>query len=143
MKKLLVLFALMLIIFTGCSKVKVTNFEECVRAGNPVMESYPRQCRHGDQTFVEVVAEPVQPPKKLIGGETDDHGCLGPAGYTWDEDVGACIRDWELTEVQKDAAKRNRTEHRSRCEPRRRCCSGCVILGSFCTIPHRLISQFF
>ncbi len=31
----------------------VTNFEECVLAGNPVMESYPRQCRHQDQTFVE------------------------------------------------------------------------------------------
>lgn len=31
----------------------ITNFEECVAAGNPVMESYPRQCRHQDKTFVE------------------------------------------------------------------------------------------
>lgn len=31
----------------------VTNFEECVTAGNPVMESYPRQCRSGEQTFTE------------------------------------------------------------------------------------------
>lgn len=35
----------------------VTNFEECVATGNPVMESYPRQCRHGDQTFTEVIIE--------------------------------------------------------------------------------------
>lgn len=32
---------------------KVTTFEECVAAGNPVMESYPRQCRHNNQLFVE------------------------------------------------------------------------------------------
>lgn len=31
----------------------VTNFEQCVKAGNLVMESYPRQCRHGDRTYVE------------------------------------------------------------------------------------------
>lgn len=31
----------------------IINFQECVEAGNPVMESYPRQCRVGDQTFVE------------------------------------------------------------------------------------------
>ena len=36
--------------------VVVTNFEECVAAGNSVMESYPRQCRHGDETFVEAIA---------------------------------------------------------------------------------------
>ena len=40
-----------------------------------------------------------------IGGERDEHGCLGPAGYTWDEDIGACVRGWELDEGQKKAAK--------------------------------------
>ena len=33
----------------------ITSFEECVAAGNPVMESYPRQCRANGQTFVEEV----------------------------------------------------------------------------------------
>lgn len=33
----------------------VTNFEECIAAGNPIMESYPRQCQHGDQNFVEEI----------------------------------------------------------------------------------------
>lgn len=32
---------------------EITSFEECVADGNPVMESYPRQCRYGDQTFTE------------------------------------------------------------------------------------------
>ncbi len=32
---------------------EVDDFESCVAAGNPVMESYPRQCSHDDQTFTE------------------------------------------------------------------------------------------
>ena len=41
----------------------VNSFEECVAAGNPVMESYPRQCRHGDRTFTEVI-EPIPGDEK-------------------------------------------------------------------------------
>lgn len=34
----------------------INSFEECVAAGNPVMESYPRQCRTTDgQLFVEQI----------------------------------------------------------------------------------------
>lgn len=33
----------------------VTNFEECAKAGNPVMESYPRQCRHDKITYTEFI----------------------------------------------------------------------------------------
>src|SRR6185295_16627757 len=40
----------------GGSIAKVTSFEECVKAGYPVMESYPRQCRAPDgKTFVEQI----------------------------------------------------------------------------------------
>ncbi|MAG20263.1 hypothetical protein CL618_02420 [archaeon] len=35
--------------------VCITNFEECVKAGNPAMESYPRQCRANGKTFVEEI----------------------------------------------------------------------------------------
>ncbi len=38
----------------------VVSFETCVAAGNPVMESYPRQCRSADGTlFVEKIDTPV------------------------------------------------------------------------------------
>jgi len=33
--------------------------------------------------------------EELIGGETDEHGCLGPAGYTWCEAKEKCLRMWE------------------------------------------------
>jgi len=41
-------------------KSEVKNFEECVAAGNPVMESYPRQCRAGDKTFTEDIGNELE-----------------------------------------------------------------------------------
>ena len=35
----------------------ITNFEECAASGNPIMESYPRQCRANGQTFAERISE--------------------------------------------------------------------------------------
>lgn len=40
--------------------VIVTNFEECVAIGSPVMESFPRQCRYGNETFVENVGNELE-----------------------------------------------------------------------------------
>ena len=77
----------------------VSNFDDCVRAGNPIMESYPRQCRTPDgRNFVEDVDQP-------IGGQRDEWGCLGPAGYSYDEEVRACVREWELSLPQREAAR--------------------------------------
>ena len=38
----------------------IANFAECVAAGNPVMESYPRQCRANNQTFAELVGNELE-----------------------------------------------------------------------------------
>jgi len=72
----------------GCSTVEVSDFDSCVKAGNPVMESFPRQCRDGDNLFVEEI-EPI------VGGDEDEHGCKGSAGYTWCEEKQKCLRTWE------------------------------------------------
>lgn len=37
------------------SNKQINNFEECAEAGNPIMESYPRQCRADGKTFVEEI----------------------------------------------------------------------------------------
>lgn len=39
---------------------KITNFEECAAAGNPIMESYPGQCRAGDKTFREDIGNELE-----------------------------------------------------------------------------------
>ncbi len=33
--------------------------------------------------------------EKLIGGDRDEHGCLGPAGYQWCPSEKKCMRMWE------------------------------------------------
>jgi hypothetical protein len=43
--------------------------------------------------------------KERIGGDRDEQGCLGAAGYTYDQEVRACLRSWELNDNQKKAAK--------------------------------------
>ena len=40
--------------------VTVTNFEECVAAGNPVAESYPEQCFHNGQRFVRDIGNELE-----------------------------------------------------------------------------------
>src|SRR3990170_608283 len=44
----------------------VETFEECAAAGNPVMESYPRQCRADGQTFVEHIGNELEKVDLII-----------------------------------------------------------------------------
>ncbi len=68
---------------------RITNFDECASAGFPVMESYPRQCAVPDgQTFTEDTGQ-------VVGGDADEHGCIGSAGYSWCEPKQKCLRIWE------------------------------------------------
>ena len=39
-------------------------------------------------------------PKSVrVGADRDAHGCIGSAGYTWSEELGACIRPWEYKDL--------------------------------------------
>ncbi|MBU4374326.1 MAG: hypothetical protein KJ714_07815 [Euryarchaeota archaeon] len=35
------------------------------------------------------------PEKPLVGGDKDEHGCIGSAGYVWCEAKQKCLREWE------------------------------------------------
>lgn len=74
MKKILFAFAILIIIiglgtiiYFQLIRVKknviVNSFEECVAAGNPVTQNYPRQCRFGDKLYTEYITD---------GNEKDD-----------------------------------------------------------------------
>lgn len=47
------------VILVGCSALfdesKITSFEDCVAAGNPIMESYPAKCSDGKDTFTQKI----------------------------------------------------------------------------------------
>ena len=45
---------------TQKSNVAATNFEECAAKGNAIMESYPRQCRDGEETFIEDIGNELE-----------------------------------------------------------------------------------
>lgn len=68
MKKVLIPLILLILILVGVwwifsvaeKQSPITNFEECANAGNPVMESYPRQCRSAEgELFIEIISEPI------------------------------------------------------------------------------------
>lgn len=49
----------------------------------------------------------------VVGGDRDEHGCIGSAGYSWCEPKSKCIRIWEETcypspeqEIQNFLAKK-------------------------------------
>jgi len=44
--------------------------------------------------------------EKIIGGERDAYNCLGPAGFTYNKELDACVREWELeNDTQRQAVK--------------------------------------
>lgn len=47
----------------------------------------------------------LQKEMPAIGGERDVNGCLTPAGYGFNENIGACARNFELTPDIERAAK--------------------------------------
>jgi hypothetical protein len=77
-------------ILASCSQssqneaAEVTSFDQCAAAGNPVMESSPRQCRADGHTFVEEITE----NQNL--NENGDLGSNGkmPASFTREIDTG-------------------------------------------------------
>lgn len=63
-------------VLQSSTKSKVNNFQECVNAGYPVMESHPRQCKTPDgRTFVEDVEPnlPEEPNKEQAEDWTENN----------------------------------------------------------------------
>lgn len=57
---------------------EITNFDECVVAGYPIFESYPRQCKTPDgKTFVEIIGEILEKEQFCIdsGGKVSTSMC--------------------------------------------------------------------
>ncbi len=53
-------------------ELKVVDFETCVDSGNLIMESYPRQCSDGKNTYVEKIDETINSSNDSIDNETDE-----------------------------------------------------------------------
>lgn len=47
------------------------------------------------QKKVASTTESVEPTQELLGGDRDEYGCIGSAGYSWCESKQKCLRTWE------------------------------------------------
>lgn len=62
-------------------KVVVTNFEECVAAGNPIMESYPAQCAHEGKTYVQVLLDDTLLGQIISAAQSNEKGAFAEFIY--------------------------------------------------------------
>ena len=105
-KYILIVMVLISVLATSCVTKKITNFEECVAAGNPVMESYPRQCRTEDgQTFTEVISHVCTQEEKSAQICTMDYNPVcGDNMKTYSNGCSACasgeVDSWTLGECK-------------------------------------------
>ena len=51
---------------------------------------------NGEVILDETTKEPIQVcAATMLGGDSDSHGCIGSAGFTWSESKNMCMRPWE------------------------------------------------
>jgi len=83
---------------------KITNFEECIEAGNPAMESYPRQCRAGSKSFTENIGNLLAMEDQIILDYPRPNQVVleklklyGQARGTWffEADAPVVVTDWD------------------------------------------------
>lgn len=96
-----------LFLFVGrdASETTVASFDECVAAGNPVMESYPRQCRDQNGTLYteELPQTPGTPDMEPPAGEPV---LPGTAEESNDVEVSGTITDINLEQMAIDGPAR-------------------------------------
>ena len=48
------------------------------------------------KTVYRLAQEQADNSPPLVGGDMDEHGCKGSAGYRWCSRLEQCVRPWEL-----------------------------------------------
>jgi len=86
---IIITLAIVAVFAVGCTQAdeqqeQINSFEDCVNAGNPVMESYPRQCSANGQTFVEEIQNEIP--------EMSQDYCE-QGGGNWNECSSKCMLD--------------------------------------------------
>lgn len=98
-----------LFVLTSCSSSKpITNFEECVAAGNLVMESYPEKCRDpiSDKTFTREIESWKLDGITLMQHSAEGYfGCFG-CGSAKDGQPAICIDPIMEMKLVEETAQR-------------------------------------
>ena len=83
------------------SEYEISNFQECVEEGNPVMESYPRKCEADGDVFVEVLSKEEKCENLYGGNWLEEHNecerissdVCSEMGGTFESCASACRHD--------------------------------------------------
>lgn len=101
MKKKFILFSFVILsvfFISGCANKVDQNINEDKNQVTPIQEDKNKK-------NAEILNDIQNSEVNNVGGQKDEYGCLGSAGYSWDENIMACTRNWEITEDLKKAAK--------------------------------------
>jgi hypothetical protein len=109
MRMILITLVFLSLLLSGCQvNEPITNFEECIAAGNPIMESYPGQCMDpmSNRTFTEEIdADWKLDEIILMQHETEGYyGCFGC--NILPEGEGLCVDPvQEMVEVEETSER--------------------------------------
>jgi len=88
MYKTIVLFLVSLALI-GCVQQPVEENETITEPNVNVTDDVEEDLVAAPNETDDVMDEP------LVGGDSDEHGCIGSAGYSWCEEKQKCLRPWE------------------------------------------------
>lgn len=96
-----------------CGMVQV----QCVTAPcDPVRTDFGNQCMAeaaGAKDITGGTCQMSESTPPIVGGDKDTHGCIGSAGYSWDDSMQSCIRSWEYQPTVDWAYARKITKYNS------------------------------
>ena len=82
---LIVLFSLAVLLFVKDKSIVINNFEDCVNAGYPLMESYPMRCKTPDgRTFTDEICS-ISTGESLTLSEAKEIARFGECGDEFKE----------------------------------------------------------
>jgi len=96
MKTEIIVILILLIVFSGIVIVLYFNQNDYLNQNNTACTEEAKICPDGTsvgRTGPNCEFAPC--PGEIVGGDTDEHGCIGSAGYSWNETKQKCVREWE------------------------------------------------
>lgn len=89
----------------------------CGQIAGQAPKTFPNRCEL-DNAQARPIAQgecphnalPQTLPMPMPGSDSDEHGCKGSAGYTWNAELASCVRPWMSSAVNLEVAA-----HRQKC----------------------------
>jgi len=84
---------LVIVILTGCiSTTEILNNNN----NNNNNDEKIKNNSNNDENQIEIENSQDNLNKIILGSDRDEHGCIGSAGYMWNETMQECVRPWEV-----------------------------------------------